>query len=60
MKALNHFGGVADRTKLLRQTHLGKKDLDSALLTLTESKEIVCHCVTKDDAKKPTMIISMV
>lgn len=57
MKALNHYGGVADRTKILRQTHLGKKDLDAALSTMIESGEIKCHCVTQSDAKKPTMVI---
>jgi hypothetical protein len=57
MKAINHFGGVADRTKVLRQTHLGKKDLDQALATLVESGEIVCHCVTKPGNDKPTMVI---
>ena len=57
MKALNHYGGVAERTKLLRQTHLGKKDMDSALSTMVESGEIKCHCVTKDGNDKPTMVI---
>ena len=57
MKALNSLGGVGDRTKLLRLTHLGKKDMDAALQTMTESGEVVCHCVTNDNAKKPTMVI---
>jgi len=57
LKALSHFGGVADRTKLLRQTRLGKKDLDSALLTLQESGDIACRCVKKEGVDKPTTVI---
>ena len=57
MKALNHYGGVAEKTKLLRQTHLGKRDMDMALETLKESGEIKCHCVTKDNSNKPSLII---
>jgi hypothetical protein len=57
MKALNHFGGVSERSKILRQTHLGKRDLDLALSTLLESGEIKCHCETTQGAKKPTMIV---
>lgn len=57
MKALNHFGGVAERSKLLRQTHLGKRDLDLALSTLLESGEIKCHCELAPGAKKPTTIV---
>jgi hypothetical protein len=57
MKALNHFGGVSERAKLLRQTHLGKRDLDMALSTLLESGEIKCHCETAPGAKKPTTTV---
>jgi hypothetical protein len=57
MKSLNHFGGTAERSKILRQTHLGKKELDLALTTMQESGEIICHCVTRPGACKPTMII---
>jgi len=57
LKSLNHFGGSAERSKVLRQTHLDKKDLDQALATLIESGEIVCHCVTKPGNDKPTMVI---
>lgn len=57
IKALVQCGGVAERSKILRQTHLNKKDLDSAISTLIESGEIKCHCESKDGAKKPTMTI---
>lgn len=57
LKALTHCGGVADRTKILRHTHLGKKDMDAALSTLIESGEIKCHSVTKDGNDKPTTVI---
>lgn len=57
MKSLSQLGGVADRTKILRQTHLNKRDLDAALSTLIESGEIKCHCETTSGAKKPTMTI---
>jgi hypothetical protein len=57
MKAIDQCGGVSDRTKLLRQTHLGKKELDQALATLVESNEIKMRSVTKDGNKKPTIVI---
>lgn len=57
LKALTQIGGVAERSKILRQTHLNKRDLDSALSTLVESGEIKCHCEIKDGAKKPTTTI---
>ncbi len=57
MKALNHFGGVSERSKLLRQTHLSKRDLDMALSTLLESGEIKCYCETMPGAKKPTTMV---
>jgi hypothetical protein len=57
MKSINHFGGSADRTQILRQTHLSKKDLDAALGTLVESGEIKIHKTTKLGCDKPTTVI---
>jgi hypothetical protein len=57
IKALNHFGGVVERSKLLRQTRLGKRELDAALSTLIESGEIKCYSETKKGAKKSTMTV---
>lgn len=57
LKSLTQFGGVAERTKILRQTHLNKRDLDTALSTLVESGEIKCHCEITDGAKRPTTTI---
>lgn len=57
IKSLTQLGGVAERSKLLRQTHLNRRDLDAALSTLVESGEIKCHCEIKDGAKKPTMTV---
>lgn len=45
LKALDHFGGSADRSAILRQTHLTKKEIDTALDTLVESEEIKIHSV---------------
>jgi len=56
-KCLKKIGGVADKTKLLRMTHLGKKDMDAALSTLIESEEIEMYTV--NDACKPKIIVTL-
>jgi hypothetical protein len=38
---LKAFGGSSDRTPLLRKSRLDKKEFDSAIATLIESKEII-------------------
>ena len=59
IKGLEHFGGSATRTQLLRHTHLAKKELDIALDTLVESEEIKIHFIpnTAVGVGKPTMVI---
>jgi len=60
MKALNQLGGVSDRTKVLRRTHLNSKDLNIALKTMIESGEIkVCEKTKPGNDKPTTFIIKM-
>lgn len=57
LKSLNHFGGSAERSKVLRQTHLNRRELDMALATLIESGEVAVHKITKEGNDKPTCVI---
>ena len=59
MKGLDHFGGTATRTQLLRQTHLAKKEIDVAIDTLVESEEIALHIIPNAlvGIGKPTTVI---
>jgi hypothetical protein len=57
IKALNHFGGTAERTKVLRRTHLGKKEMDLAITTLIESGEVKMYQVKKPGNDKATTIL---
>jgi len=57
MKALTHFGGSAERSKLLRYTHMNSKDIGIAIQTLQESNEIKIYTTKTGDAKKSTSII---
>ncbi len=56
-KCLTSMGGTAERTKLLRRTHLASKDLDLALGTLIESGEVKVYKDTKEGQDKPTIFI---
>jgi hypothetical protein len=57
MKALTQMGGACERTKLLRKTHLNSKDMNIALTTMIESKEIKMFEQTKPGNDKPTMFV---
>jgi hypothetical protein len=60
LKALDYFGGVADRTKILRRTHLSSKDATAAIKTLVESGEVkVCERRTTGSFKPSTFIMKM-
>lgn len=56
-KSIIGFGGSAERTKLLRKTHLNSKDLNTALNTMVESGEIKMYDTTKTGSDKPTTMI---
>jgi len=56
-KSLTSMGGTAERSKLLRKTHLSSKDLDLALGTLMDSEEIKVYKTTKPGSDKPTLFI---
>jgi hypothetical protein len=57
LKALDHFGGVAERTKLLRRTHLASKDVTAAIRTLVESGEVKTCERRCDGALKPSTFV---
>ena len=56
-KCLTSMGGTAERSKLLRRTHLSSKDLNLALGTMIESGEVKVYSDTKQGNDKPTMFI---
>lgn len=59
-KTLDHFGGVASRSDLLRKSHLSSRDLTLALKTLVESGEVKMCEKKKDGADKPaTMVLKL-
>lgn len=58
LKALDHFGGSADRSAILRQTHLTRKECDIALDTLVESEEVIIHMMPPAEGGcKPKMVV---
>jgi hypothetical protein len=60
LKALDHFGGVAERTKLLRKTHLSSKDVTLAIKTLIESGEVkVCERRSGGAYKPSTFVMKI-
>ncbi len=60
LKALDHFGGVAERTKLLRKTHLSSKDVTAAIKTLIESGEVrTCERKHGGSGKPSTFVMKV-
>jgi hypothetical protein len=57
LRALSASGGSIERTKLLRKTHLDKKELSSAISTLLESGEIKTRSIKKKGNDKSTEFI---
>ena len=57
LKALDHYGGVADRTKILRKTHLGSKEVTVAIKTLVESGEVKVCERKREGADRPVTFI---
>jgi hypothetical protein len=56
LKAIDHFGGAVERTRLLRKTHMNSKDMTISLKTLEESGEVKIHKRT-NGATRPSEII---
>jgi hypothetical protein len=57
LKALDHFGGVATRSKLLSKTRLSSKDLKTAVDTLKDSGEVIVASKVENGNDKPTTYI---
>jgi len=61
MKALEHYGNVTTKTKLLQYTHLDRKEMDSALQALEDGDEIeISFDETSTASKKPMYIMKKV
>jgi hypothetical protein len=60
LKALEHFGGSADRTSILRKTHMNSKDVTISLKTLEESGEVkICKRPIDNSTKCSEIIIKL-
>ena len=59
-KTLDHYGGVASRSDLLRKSHLSSRDLTVALKTLVESGEVkICERKRGGSDKPATMVLKL-